>query len=159
MGVHQKKFLSTQKVCFSYVEAIFQTQGRYVFWFICIWKNLFFVLEVLSLYRKLCVFQTNIVVSWCSHNGLNVDVFCVILILGLGWFGESYCFCCCQRWKRVCFPLLLFLELLVGFEAALGAPYREESHLFLCLMCIFCNVQLLTLRKGERSTDFILELV
>ena len=88
MGVHQKKFFSTQKVCFSYVGAIFQAQGRYIFWFICIWKNLFFVLEVLSLYRKLCVFQTNIVVSWCSHNGLECG--CVLYYInswrGLVWW-------------------------------------------------------------------------
>lgn len=51
----------------------------------------------LSLYHKLCVFQTNIVVSWCGYNSLNVDVLCVLLILGLAWSGESYCFCCCQR--------------------------------------------------------------
>lgn len=44
--------------------------------------------------------------------------------------------------REFVFSLLLFLELLVGFEAALGAPYREESHRFLCLMCIFLNVQL-----------------
>lgn len=27
------------------------------------------------------------------RNGLNVDVLCVVLMLGVGWFGERFGFC------------------------------------------------------------------
>lgn len=150
MDVHQIFVFHAESMFFIYWSD-FPNTGK-----ICLWVNLhlkepLFVLEVLSSsYHKLCVFQTNIVVSWCSHNGLNVNVFCVILILGVGWFGESYCFCCCQRWKRVCFPLLLFLELLVGFGAALWAPSeRGELSFSIFNVSFFCKVQLLCWERGK----------
>lgn len=147
-------FFFLHKIMFFICWSDFPNPGK-----ICLWVNLhlkepLFVLEVLSLalslYHKLCVFQTNIVVSWCSHNGLNVDVFCVKLILGVGWFGESYCFCYCQRWKRVCFSLLLFLELLVGFGAALWTPSGEEI-IFSYVQCAFFAV---FSSNSEKGTQF-----
>lgn len=148
MGVHQF-FFHTKSMFFICQSGFTKHRENMSFGSFAFERASFWIRSSVSLYHKLCVFQTNIVESWCSHNGLNVDVFCITLILGMGSFGESYCFCCCQRWKRVCFFAAVVFGTFGGLWGGVVSPsWGGESSLSVCNVN-FSQCSTVTLRKGD----------
>lgn len=76
-----------------------------------------------------------------------MDVFCVILILGVDWFGESYCFVAAKDEREFVFYCYCFWNFWWALRLHCEKPsYREEPSLSL-FNVHFSQCSTLTLRK------------